>query len=187
MAQVLEAATFEEALTRLPERGPVFIELHAQRLALPNPPRSEVCVAGDFEPRDPIWQVHASPDLDSYLDELVAWVAQRLPADGRFDAKRTLDWLRGEMQDSGVLDGLGAALGLCGLADELSARAHATRQISSAGSRSCSVASASLATVDPEASHATWLRKRNTATMSWLVSAGVCSPTRTPLGTSPVR
>jgi hypothetical protein len=157
LAHVLEAATFEEALTRLPERGPVFIELHAQRLPLHQPPRSEVCVAGDFEPRDPSWQVHSSPDLDSYLDELVTWVAQRLPADGRFDAKRTLDWLRGEMRESGVLDGLGAALGLCGLADELGVHTLHGKSPQKLAERFCR--ERLLATVDPDAAHATWLKR----------------------------
>ncbi|MEI9948057.1 MAG: hypothetical protein WDO74_03520 [Pseudomonadota bacterium] len=123
LAHVLEAGTFEEALNRLPERGPVFIELHAQRaLPLPNAPRAGLCIAADFEPGNPTWQVHPSPAVDTYLDELVDWVAARLPSDGRFDAALTRQWLHGEMRDSGILDGLGAALGLCGLADELGAQ-----------------------------------------------------------------
>ncbi len=157
LAQVLEAGTLEEALTRLPERGPVFIELHAQRLALRRPPRSDVCVACDFEPRDPSWQVCTSPNVDGYLDELVAWVAQRLPADGRFDAKRTLDWLRSEMLSSGVLDGLGAALGLCGLADELGVHTLHGKSPQKLAERFCR--ERLLATVDPEAAHATWLKR----------------------------
>src|SRR5450631_2342286 len=157
LAQVLEATTFEEALTRLPEHGPVFIELSAQRLPLQRPPRSEVCVAGDFEPRDPSWQVHASPDPASYLNELVAWVAQRLPADGRFDAKRTLDWLQSEMLSSGVLDGLGAALGLCGLADELGVHTLHGKSPQKLAERFCR--ERLLATVDPEAAHASWLKR----------------------------
>jgi hypothetical protein len=157
LAQVLEAATFEEALTRLPEHGPVFIELSAQRLPLQRPPRSEVCVAGDFEPRDPSWQVHVSPDPASYLNELVAWVAQRLPADGRFDTKRTLAWLQSEMLSSGVLDGLGAALGLCGLADELGVHTLHGKSPQKLAERFCR--ERLLATIDPEAAHAGWLKR----------------------------
>src|SRR4051812_44193381 len=85
LAHVIEAATFEEARSLLPERGPVFIELHAQHaLPLPDAPRAGLCVAGDFEPRNPTWQVHTSPAVATYLDELVDWVAARLPTDGRF-------------------------------------------------------------------------------------------------------
>jgi hypothetical protein len=157
-AHVLEAATFEDALTRLPERGPVFIELHAQRaLPLQRPPRGDLCVAGDFEPRDPVWQVHDSPSLESYLDELVSWVAQRLPSDGRFDAKLTLEWLRTEMQGSGVLDGLGAALGLCGLADEFGVHTLHGKSPRKLAERFCR--ERLLATLDPEAAHAGWLKR----------------------------
>ena len=52
LAHVLEARTFEEALTRLPGRGPVFIELYAQRGPLPKAPRAGLCVAGDCDPGD---------------------------------------------------------------------------------------------------------------------------------------
>ncbi|MEO8899973.1 MAG: hypothetical protein ABI488_00295 [Polyangiaceae bacterium] len=158
LAHVIEASTFEEALTRLPERGPVFIELTAQRaLALPSAPRSDVCVAADFEPRDPSWQVYGCPAPASYLEELVAWVAQRLPADDRFDAKRTLEWLRSEQHESGVLDGLGAALGLCGLADEFGVHTLQGKSIQKTAERFCR--ERLLATLDPEAAHAPWLKR----------------------------
>ena len=158
MAHVIEAGSFEEALSQLPERGPVFIELHAQhRLPLPDAPRAELCIAGDFEPQNPTWQVHASPAVDSYLDELVDWVAARLPPDGRFDAALTHQWLRGEMRDSGILDGLGAALGLCGLADEHGAQALRGKSAQKLAERYCR--DRLLATLDPEAAHAAWLKR----------------------------
>ncbi len=158
LAQVIEAGTFEDALTRLPERGPVFIELHAQRaLPLGRAPRSGLCVAGDFDPGDTGWQELRSPPVASYLAELVSWVADRLPADGRFDAPRTLEWLRGEMLESGVLDGLGAALGLCGLADELGAHTLQRKPVRQIAERFCR--DRLLGTLDPEAAHAGWLRR----------------------------
>jgi hypothetical protein len=157
LAQVLEATTFDDALARLPERGPVFIELSAQRDPLTNAPRNGLCVAGDFEPGNSSWQELRSPRVESYLPELVAWVADRLPADGRFDAARTLEWLNSEMLESGVLDGLGAALGLCGLADELGAHTLQRRSVSQIAERFCR--ERLLATLDPEATHAAWLRR----------------------------
>jgi hypothetical protein len=157
LAHVVEAGTFEEALTRLPERGPAFIELHAQRLPLPSPPRSDLCVAGDFEPRNPAWQPHSSPVLDTYLDELVTWVARRLPADGHFDAKRTLEWLRSELLGGAILDGLGAALGLCGLADELGVHTLQGKAPQKLAERFCR--ERLLTTIDPEAPHAAWLKR----------------------------
>ena len=158
LAHVIEASTFEEALAVLPERGPVFIELHGQRaLPLPNAPRPELCIAADFEPHNPTWQVHSAPAVDTYLDELVDWVAARLPADGRFDAALTLQWLRGEMRDSGILDGLGAALGLCGLADEHGVQSLRGKSPQKLAERFCR--DRLLATLDPEAAHAAWLKR----------------------------
>ena len=158
MAHVIEASTFEEALERLPERGPVFIELYGRRAQpLPLAPRPDVCVAGDLQPRDPGWRVLDSPEVSTYLADLVAWVAARVPSDGRFEAGPTLDWLREEMLPSGVLDGLGAALGLCGLADEQGVQALRGKSPQKLAERFCR--DRLLATLDPEASHATWLKR----------------------------
>jgi len=158
LAHVIEASTFDEALGQLPERGPVFIELHAQRtLPLPDAPRSDLCVAGDFEPHNPSWQVQTSPLVDTYLDELVDWVAARVPADGRFDAALTRQWLRGEMRDSGILDGLGAALGLCGLADEHGVQTLRGKSPQKLAERYCR--DRLVSTLDPEAAHAAWLKR----------------------------
>ncbi|HET7545841.1 MAG TPA: hypothetical protein VFK05_38500 [Polyangiaceae bacterium] len=161
LSHVIEAATFEDALAQLPERGPVFIELHAQRprdaLPLPAPPRAELCIAADFEPRNPLWRVQASPAVETYLDELVDWVAARLPADGRFDATLTRKWLRGEMRESGILDGLGAALGLCGLADEHGVQTLRGKSAQKLAERYCR--DRLLATLDPEAAHSAWLKR----------------------------
>lgn len=158
LAHVIEASSFEEAITRIPERGPVFIELFGARpTPLPPAPRAEVCVAGPFPPRHPSWQVVESPEVSSYLADLVAWVAARLPGDGRFDAAPALDWLQDEMQASGILDGLGAALGLCGLADELGVQALRGKSPQKLAERFCR--DRLLAAVDPEASHAAWLKR----------------------------
>ncbi|MEO6601537.1 MAG: hypothetical protein ABIQ16_16795 [Polyangiaceae bacterium] len=158
LAYVIEANTFEEAVERLPDRGPVFIELYAQRTQpLPPAPRTDVCVAGDFHPRDPSWQILDSPDVGTYLADLVAWVAARLPSDGRFDAGQTLEWLREEILPSGILDGLGSALGLCGLADEHGAQTLRGKSAKKLAERFCR--DRLLATLDPEASHAAWLKR----------------------------
>ena len=158
LAHVIEASTMDEALAQLPERGPVFIELHTQQtLPLSDPPRAELCVAGDFEPRNPTWQVYASPAVDTYLDELVDWVAARLPTDGRFETAPTRAWLHGEMKESGILDGLGSALGLCGLADEHGVQTLRGKSAQKLAERFCR--DRLLATLDPEAAHAAWLRR----------------------------
>ncbi len=158
LAHVIQARTFEDALSRLPERGPAFIELHAQRrLPLAPAPRADICVAGDFDPGDRSWQVVGSPPLETYLPELVAWVASRLPSDGRFDERATLEWLQGELRDSGVVDGLGAALGLCGLADEhglADLRGKSAQKLAEWFCRE-----RLLASLDPDAAHAAWLKR----------------------------
>lgn len=158
LAHVIEAATFGEALSQLPERGPVFIELYGQQVGpLPDAPRAELCVAGNFEPRNASWQVHASPAVETYLNELVDWVAARLPSDGRFDASLTRAWLNGEMRNSGVLDGLGAALGLCGLADEHGVQTLRGKSPQKLAERYCR--DRLIATLEPEAAHAAWLKR----------------------------
>jgi hypothetical protein len=158
LAHVIDASTFEEALAQLPDRGPVFIELHAQRsLPLPNAPRGELCIAGDFEPRNPTWQVYTSPPVETYLDELVDWVGARLPTDGRFDSALTRKWLREEMRESSILDGLGAALGLCGLADEHGVQTLRGKSPQKLAERFCR--DRLLATLDPEAAHAAWVKR----------------------------
>jgi len=161
LAHVIEAATFEEALVQLPERGPVFIELYAQppphSLPLAAAPRPDLCVAADFDPGDPTWQVQPSPAVESYLDELVDWVAARLPADGRFDPALTREWLHGEMRESGILDGLGAALGLCGLADEHGVQSLRGKSPKKLAERFCR--ERLLATLEPESAHSAWLKR----------------------------
>lgn len=158
LAHVIEAGSFEEAVNRIPERGPVFIELYGKRTTpLPTPPRAQVCVAGPFQPLNPSWEVVESPEVSSYLADLVAWIAARLPGDGRFEATAAFEWLRGEMQGSGVLDGLGAALGLCGLADEHGVQALQGKSPQKLAERFCR--DRLLATIDPEATHGAWLKR----------------------------
>ncbi len=158
LAHVIEARTFEEALARLPERGPTFIELHAQgKRPLAAAPRLDICVAGDCEPGAPGWQVVDSPAVETYLDELVGWVARRLPADGRFDEKGTLAWLEGALGDSGIVDGLGAVLGLCGLSDEQGLPSLRGQSAQKLGERFCR--ERLLATLEPDAAHGAWLKR----------------------------
>ena len=61
------------------------------------------------------------------------------------------------MRENGVLDGLGAALGLCGLADELGVHTLHGKSPQKLAERFCR--ERLLTTVDPEAAHATWLKR----------------------------
>ncbi|HEX2879581.1 MAG TPA: hypothetical protein VHO25_08585, partial [Polyangiaceae bacterium] len=100
---------------------PLFVELATDAQAVigesPPPRRGSLCIACSELPRQPAWQVVQSPNIDSYLQALVAWLAPRLPKDGNFDAEAALDWLRDHAADS-LLDSFGTALGLLGLIDE---------------------------------------------------------------------
>jgi hypothetical protein len=157
-AHFIVARTFEEAVSALPAHGPVFIELTAARTSpLPAPPRPELCVAAPFLPRASEWRVVESPPVASYLEPLIAWIAQRLPSDGRFDPERTRLWLERELASSGVLDCLGSVLGFCGLSDELGVSALRGKSPAELAARF--VRERLAASVDPESSNAAWLKK----------------------------
>jgi hypothetical protein len=126
LARFVRAETWREALPLLPARGAVYLELEAPD-EVPPPldlPGLHLCIASPLAPApsSTFRVVHSAPP-ESYLRDLVAWVAERLPQDGRFDADRSREWLLAEPLERGVLDGPGAALGLCGLIDELGPRA----------------------------------------------------------------
>jgi hypothetical protein len=112
-----------ELLAQLPQDGttaPLFIELlgPAGALASAAPPEHGLyCVACSEPPQHPRWHELRSPNIDSYLKALVAWLVPRLPKDGHFDAAGALSWLHDRVPDS-VRDGFGTALGLLGLVDE---------------------------------------------------------------------
>jgi hypothetical protein len=126
LATAVRAPTFGEALARAPADGALFLEIehaggdavNASALARP------LCVAAPFAPSDAgAWKRVASPPVAEYLHALVDWLAPRLPADGHFEPAGALEWLRRGPLADGVIDGLGTALGLCGLVDLVGVRA----------------------------------------------------------------
>jgi hypothetical protein len=127
LARFVRAERWRDAQSQLPAHGAVFVELEAPELddVVPElPPGLRLCVAAPCAPRAPhAFRVVQTPAPEQYLRALVDWVAERLPQDGRFEADRVLAWLVGEPLERGIIDGPGAALGLCGLADELGPRA----------------------------------------------------------------
>lgn len=168
LARFVRASTWAEAAQRLPAHGAVYVELDTPA-PVPNRAASELrlCIAGPRAPENESgFRVVRSPDPESYLAALVRWVAERLPQDDRFEPERVLAWLRGEPSARGIIDGPGAALGLCGLADELGGRAlsesleklvrrHAQARFT--------------ATLDPEATYAAFFRKNGYGTLVSLV------------------
>ncbi|HEY2406218.1 MAG TPA: hypothetical protein VGI10_09455 [Polyangiaceae bacterium] len=157
-ARFIVARSFEQAIRELPAQGPAFIELtHQQSGPLPPPPRSDLCVAASFRPRSSEWQVVESPPVASYLEALIAWVSARLPNGGRFDAERTLLWLRRELTMSDAIDSLGCVLGLCGLSDELGASALHGKSLTEIATRFVRERVAS--SIEAESPNAAWLKK----------------------------
>lgn len=169
LARFVCAETWEQAARRLPAQGAVFVELEAPD-ALPELPPSaglRLCVASPLEPGSASsFTVVRAPDPESYLPELVRWVAERLPQDERFDAAQALTWLSAEPLQRGVLDTPGAALGLCGLADELGARALSD-SLDKLGRRFAQARFAS--SLDPDTPHAAFFRKNGYGALVALV------------------
>jgi hypothetical protein len=170
VARYLQAETWREAEQKLPAHGAVFVELSA-----PEPSTVpvaagrglRVCIASPLEPEATSgFRVVRTPPPESYLPALVAWVAERSPQDGRFDRERVLAWLLGEPLGQGVIDGPGAALGLCGLADEVGARALG-EGLASLVRRFAQARF--TATLDPESTYSAFFRKNGYGALVALV------------------
>jgi hypothetical protein len=168
LARFVQAQNWTEARAQLPPLGAVFVELEApDEVPLDETtPGLRLCIASASLPVPGRFRVVHSPEPETYLPALVAWVAERLPQDGRFDPARVLAWLRGEPLERGVIDGPGSALGLCGLADELGARALSegldplVRRYAQARF---------TASLDPDAPYAAFFRKNGYGTLVTLV------------------
>jgi hypothetical protein len=169
LAHFVRAATWQQAASRLPGHGAVFVELEAPD-ALPSLSETgseRICIAAPLVPPPGAgFRIVRTPEPETYLAELVSWVAERSPQDGRFEPDRVLTWLRGEPLERGVIDGPGAALGLCGLADEVGARGlgegldKLVRRYAQARF---------AATLDPESSHSAFFRKNGYGALVALV------------------
>jgi hypothetical protein len=137
VAALVRASRATHARALSPARGALFVELDGasalddfgalEALAEARP----VCVA--FAPSTtappPGWRVLETARPESYARELVEWIALRLPRDGRFEAEAALAWLERGPLAEGAVDGFGTLLGLCGLVDEVGARALRGRSL----------------------------------------------------------
>ncbi len=95
-------------------------------------PLGRVCVAAPFPPPSAViqpsvyngagFEFSIEPPLhpSQYLRALLAWVSERLPQDGHFDADFAERWFREAVLPAGYVSTLGDVLGLCGLLDQLS-------------------------------------------------------------------
>jgi hypothetical protein len=121
LAAFVSARDWESARAKLPDSGPVFIELVGpEREAAIMPPRANICVAVPFLPSPELeesWNIIQSAAPSAWLEPLVAWLGRRFPRDGYFEPKAALHWLQRATED-GAIDCLGTAIGLAGLIDE---------------------------------------------------------------------
>lgn len=124
LCHVIRGATLESVLADLPAHGPVWLEIDdvdaAQLAALDaRGARSALCIACRQAPaaeRD--FRVVVAPAPFAIIDEFVAWIARRLPADGHFDQVTASRWLC-SIAETGAIESLGTLLGLCGALDEI--------------------------------------------------------------------
>ncbi len=169
LARFIRAANWPEAEAQLPASGAVFVELEAGRASAPGRRDSglRLCIAAPEPPATPhAFRLIHSPAPETYLAQLVSWVAERSPQDGRFEPRQVLAWLQKEPLARGVLDGAGAALGLCGLADELGPRAL-TEGLDALVRRFAQARF--TASIDAETSHAAYFRKHGYGALVALV------------------
>ncbi|MEO8183056.1 MAG: hypothetical protein ABI895_29845, partial [Deltaproteobacteria bacterium] len=126
------ARTWAEAVARIPELGPVFVELERTE-DLPGfeelPRRPDVLIAAGALPPSPPegsalepWQPLESPPPELFLAPLLNWIQARLPEDGAFDAEAAAKWLEQPLRQ-GLVPSFGAVLGVCGLLDAQGMRA----------------------------------------------------------------
>jgi hypothetical protein len=171
LSRFVRAETWGQAEAQLPTHGAVFVELEAPDAASIRwdavAPGLRICVASPREPDAASGsRVVRCPEPESYLRALVLWVAERSPQDGRFEPERVLSWLMREPLERGVLDGPGAALGLCGLADELGARGLG-EELDKLVRRFAQARFA--ASLDPESPHSAFFRKNGYGALVALV------------------
>ncbi len=169
-ARFVRAQSWRDAASKLPPNGAVFVELEAAGRRAPCRCCQRVCGCAwrrraRRASRTPFASC-ATPEPEQYLRALVDWVRAATAQDGRFEPAAVLVWLSGEPLERGIIDGPGAVLGLCGLADELGGRALSEdldkllRRIAQARFRSVAV--------DPEAPHAAFFRKNGYGALVWV-------------------
>ncbi|QRN99356.1 hypothetical protein JRI60_10195 [Archangium violaceum] len=136
LAVFIQAQTWVEAESQLPEDRPAFVELgSSEGVPLWDEwvPHRKVCVATEaYSPRprrtfeeddprgwmsarqtQPEWPEVESPEVGSWLQALVGWLETRVQVSG-FDAKACWRWLE-RPEILSMIDTLGTALGLIGL------------------------------------------------------------------------
>lgn len=139
LASFVAARSWSEAAARVPQAGPVFLELERPSGFDPLDPalqRDGLCVAAPFAPptggddrSDRPWKLIMAPAVADVLPDLLDWIAARLPEDGAFDVQAAREWLASPL-DRGELPTLGALFGVAGLLDARGLRDAAGQSLS---------------------------------------------------------
>ncbi len=117
-------AADERAMLELPTFGPPLLidaRLGSEGVSSAWKPSRAVCLAIDLQSSslsrwiDAGWRVAPSPPIESSLDSIVMWLAQRLSAQSHFDAAQVSAWLREGPLADGMIETFGDVLGWCGL------------------------------------------------------------------------
>lgn len=129
LARYVAADTWATAEPETHERGAVYVELHGATLETTSaafPTRKNICIAAPFEPSGSLeedgWLVVRSPPVDTYLLDLLEWLAPRLPTDGRFELDTAARWLSGEPLQRGIIRDFGSVVSLVGAIDRYGIR-----------------------------------------------------------------
>ncbi|MGC4091593.1 MAG: hypothetical protein QM756_27670 [Polyangiaceae bacterium] len=142
--------------------GPLFVEFWGSVEALPQA-RPGLCVAARFAPpKSSGFREVRSPPSSAWLEPLLVWAGERLPAKTRLDSGPALELLEQRARD-GSLHTLGEALGLIGLLDEFGARDLSSKGAARVAQRL--IEARVQRVLDASAPFASWLRRTSYAAL----------------------
>lgn len=133
-----------EDLLRVPERGPLFVEVDSTA-SLEHLPFGQadleflrlhqrpVCIAAPYPPSSDGFERVDSPAAEAFLPEVIDWTAARLDGSGHFKPDRAESWLRKVALPAGATKTLGDVLGLLGMLDEVHPRSFFAKSLDELG------------------------------------------------------
>lgn len=131
-------------LSRVPERGPLFLEVDATaspeqvqlgepELALLRVHQRPICIAAPFAAVSQDFEQITAPSPEAFLPDLIDWVAERLDGSGHFQPARAETWMRKVSLPARAARTLGDVLGLLGMLDEVHPRSLLAKSLDEVG------------------------------------------------------
>jgi hypothetical protein len=126
----------EHSLFKLPTTGPpLFIDVRLESSGEPwlwKPSRPVCLVIDRYSSNlrrwfDEGWRIAETPSIETTLDSIVIWLAQRLSSQSHFDAEAVTVWLREGPLAEGLIESFGDVLGWCGLVTQVGFEATCRR------------------------------------------------------------